>query len=229
MRGPVIAGLSAVCFAAAALTSSADASANYFALAWNPNITTYPDAARGIIVDLRTDDLESNCSGNFVSHEMWYGVDAGPQHWVEYGIKIGETGAGTCLRTATNYWADNNQFGYFEHYLDQNPLNGADQEFAIELSGACSWNIVSDAEGVVGTSTSNCPGDSRYAAAGLETTTQSGSARAKGFSLGWEEINSSGQVNAGWDGITFFANNPPDITIASLFPEESEEVLNESF
>jgi len=220
--------VSAACFAAAALTASANASAHYYGILVSNDIPIEADWGNSVVIE--TFEFGSSCS-NFVNHEMWYGVVPGATYWVEVGFKDGLTGSGGCVADA-DFWADyRNGGGYNEHYPGNSWILGDWYQLmiTIDTSNHCNWNV--EVGGLVlGTSTSNCPGTGRYVAAGIEATTQGTSESTKGFLTQWEEENTNGTWLNGWDGASLSENSPPYIEFVSGTNNTTlEEVLNEPF
>jgi hypothetical protein len=232
MRVLVIHKLSAVCVAAAALTASANASAqHYYGVLVNWNVGN-GDADQGSAVTIDTDVLSTwDCPNfkNFVNHEMWYDVVPGT-YWVEVGFKEGIDYYNNCDYDV-DFWADKrNGGGYHEHFPGNSWNFDTGYQAVVQQPGQtnnCSWDVWLG--GVyLGTSTSNCPGTSRKLAAGLETTAQSNS-WARGWLWGWQRLDSSRNWWGGWDGAGGSQNNPPNIQWANSSQTETEEVLNESW
>jgi hypothetical protein len=226
--------LSALCIAAAALTASASASAHFYAY-----IDSAPssNANNGMMAFITTDTLHSTCNlttYTFVNHEMWYNVDQTGNHWVEVGLKDGETNSALQCKSDTIFWADSrNGGGYNEHYFTNGWTLGDRYEMQVTAAGSCTWNVVFGGLNL-GNSTNNCPGSGRFLLAGIEATNQ-GVGSVKGFLDSWEELNGSGTWIPGWDG-AFLCNgqagcssgNPPEIKWI-VTGSETEEVHGESW
>jgi hypothetical protein len=205
---------SAPCVLVAALTASANASAadHFYGIDWNPNIPGNI-ANEGIWIQINTNLLNTKDCNNFVDHEMWYGVVAGGDYWVEVGFTSGIGQAG-CVDKAL-FWADNrNGGGYHEHYPGNGWSLDAWYNMEIRRKTGCSWNV--NIGGLtIGTSTSNCTPNNagRYAAAGIETTSQFGNG-VRGFLSTPQRYSSDshGFLIPGWNGPTFTQDSPPFIT-----------------
>src|SRR5258708_7419456 len=103
MRVSVIHRLSVVSVAAAALTVSANASAQHpHAIVWRTHISGGLADQAGA-VSMMMSHLESDCN-NFVDHEMWYGVEGTGTNNVEVGFTNGQDDGG-CIFTSA-FWAD---------------------------------------------------------------------------------------------------------------------------
>src|SRR5579871_1317780 len=194
------------CVAVAALTVSAGASAqHYYGILQRSNIPA-GDADLGISVSLYTDVLNTqDCNGNFVDHEMWYGLNGNGDYWVEAGYTDGSATSGACEQKAI-FWADNrNGGGYHEYYPGNSWSLDTFYTVYVYQSASCTWDIYAG-NVRIGRSSSNCPGTGRYAGAGIEATTQGGAVR--GYLDYPQRNNGSGWQN-GWDGATLYQNSPP--------------------
>ena len=228
MRVSLVTRLSAVCVPVAALTASANASANYYALL-SSNTISNGDADDGMFTNIQTNILHATCNifvHDFVDHEMWYATDMN-QHWVEVGFTDGSSYGGAC-ESDQAFWADSRPGGggYHEHYYSITVDWNNWEALQITADGSCQWDVQAGGWDL-GISTWNCPGSARGLTAGIEITSQS-SGSVKGFLVGWWEQNGSGQWNPNWDGQSMFSWNPPYMQqVGSQL--ETEEVLNESF
>lgn len=226
--------LSFLCVAAAVLTVSSNASADYYAYLSNDYVGSgYAD--QGSYVQLYTDDLSvSPVTTQFVTHEMWYGVVDGGQYWVEVGVNYGEQRPSGYDYGAV-FWADNrNGGGYHEHYPGTSWSFDTWQWVYVErtTSTSCSWYVFFSANRL-DTSTNNCPGTGRRLVAGIEATTQGHSstsgAWARGWLYAWERKDSSGTWYDGWNGVSLYQDSPPYIQYTDGTNTETEEVINVSF
>jgi len=232
MRRPVITRLSAACVAAAAVTASANASANFFGVIESSNISN-GDASDGEFTFINTTVLHSTCNvltHTFVTHEMWYLTNPGASDWVEVGFRDGETAGVGCVSDLI-FWADSrpNGGGYHEHYFSNSWTLGDWFAMQIASDGSCAWSV--ELGGLnLGASTANCPGTNRILEAGIQASNQ-GTGSVRGFLDGWEEQNTSEVWSGGWDGVSdpsgLFQSNPPNIEFLSS--SETEETHNEPF
>jgi hypothetical protein len=225
-----------MCVAAAALTASANARAQAWPHYYGTLVADIQngDADQGSAIDIFTNALgvwDCNSIPNFVNHEMWYGVNIPPPgqlgYWVEVGFNDGTNQNGSCDYDIY-MWADNrNGGGYHEHYFGSGwSFNTWYQAVVQQQPNSCNWDVWLG-NAYLGTSTSNCPGSGRQLSAGIESSTQSGNAWAKGFLEFWEELDSSRTWWMGWDGAGGNPSNPPYIQWADSNQTETEEVLNE--
>lgn len=212
MRIATVTLLPAVCVAAAAMTVSANASAQQHYYAIMESYVTGNDSYYGDSIEIDTEVLHSTCNiltKNFVDHELWYGTDLGWAHWVEVGFKDGRADSGGCV-TDVDFWADQNEYGYYEHY----PNNGWNfttwYTASITSAGSCSWNVTLGGLNL-GTSTSNCPGSGRAMESGIETTSQT-TGSASGYITQWEELSYGSTWYSPWDGWYTYEDDQPLIS-----------------
>jgi hypothetical protein len=226
MKVSLLARLSAAGVAIAALTAATDASAHYYAVLRSPNIQLSADG--GMFTDIRTDILHSTCNAferDFVTHEMWYGVDGGATHWVEVGFMDGAATWPNCVTTA-DFWADYTAAnGLAEHFPGNGWSFGSTYgaEIVANTTLNCAWDVWLGGL-LLGTSTNNCAGSGRLLAAGIESTSQT-TGSARGFLTNWEEFNGFFWAR-GWDGQMLHSDAQPFIKWITT-NVETEETLNE--
>jgi hypothetical protein len=227
MRVSISTRLSAICALAATLAVSSNASAHYYAVFITA--VTNGDADDGDFIDIQTDTLHSTCNTftkNFVTHEMWYGMDPHMTNWVEVGFLDGADPSAGC-QTTVLFWADQRNGGGFHiHYPGNSWSFGDWYSLQISAAGSCAWNVFAGGA-IVGTSTANCPSAGRALEAGIESTSQT-TGSAKGYLTAWWEQNGSGNWQQAWDNAYIEWNGQPFIQWLNNFTE-TEEVLNESF
>jgi hypothetical protein len=245
MRVSVIHRLSVVCVAAAALTASANASANSRAIIWKPNMpshipgqsTGYGPADQGGALMMMMSDMNSDCA-NFVTHEMWYGVEGTGTYYVEVGFTNGIVDNGCIFSSA--FWADFRNGGGYHLHIQNIPLQYWTRyeplvQFTTDWCTLNVWLGIPDGNGwnFLATSGQNCAGSGRYLAAGIETTGLAAAENVHGWTWNWERQDNFGQWQWGWDTPTLVGvGSSPGIrwyTPAGCGQCETEEELNEPF
>jgi hypothetical protein len=242
MKRSTVHRLTAMCIAGAALTASTTASAQHYYAVDVASPFNGSDADDGVQAQLWTNDLHSTCNlfqHDFVNHELWYDTSSTGAYWVEVGWKDGTDASGTC-HTQTLFWADSRPGGgYAEHFTGYTLNAGAWDTFQVSTAGSCSWSVYANTINI-GTSTVNCPGSGRFAATGIESTSQT-TGNADGWAGNWWEQNNLGTWTNWWDNGTTCqtSGNPatwipcgPGIGNPRIQWESgigTEEVLNENF
>jgi hypothetical protein len=168
----------------------------------------------GARLALNTTALTGSAS-KFVSHEMWYGLNAFGDTWVEVGVTDGHG------HHRSIFWADYRPGNrYAEHYYPNISwrLNTYYQTLVQQVTSnghpvPCTWNV--GFGGHLGQSVSNCP----RAPNGANTTLRwlQGGIEAEGYALhdtgylnNWQELNNAAWLN-GWQHPALARNCPATI------------------
>ncbi len=148
MHMSIVRQLSVACVAAAALTASANAGADYHAYIHSAN-TVYGTADNGGAAIIRADILHQTCNTfvhDFVTHEMWYMTDSSNNYWVEVGVYDGE-GTNAITNPCENdriFWADSrpNGGGLNVHWFTNPWSFDTYYQASVTTAGNCNWNVV---------------------------------------------------------------------------------------
>lgn len=183
------------------------------------------DGNRGDQVALYTTELFDNdgcASYDFVTHELWYGLDSNANYWIEVGFRSGDTYSGDCV-SEVDFWADyRNGGGYHEHYpgnaWNLNEWYNAEIAYANQ---SCTWNVYLGGLNL-GTSTSNCPGTGRNLQAGIEATNTGLGLYDDGYMDDWYQEGSN-NVWTAWESLKFSCNETCDIGFTSGSGTETHE------
>lgn len=149
-------------------------------------------------------------ANQFVDHEMWYGLNATFDYWVEVGFTDGETYAGGQVDTAF-FWADNrNGGGYHEHYPSATWTFNNYYTVKVTRSADSTWDVYLN--GIdKGTSTNNPAGANRNLEAGIEATRADQSDHVGGHLTNWRRKDGNDNWYSDWDNATTWAYCPADI------------------
>jgi hypothetical protein len=184
---------------------------NYYALLEAPNNNSAKYGAR---LGLNTTALTGS-SAKFVSHEMWYGLNAFGDTWVEVGVTDGHG------HHRTIFWADYRPGNrYSEHYYPNiswhlNTYYQAVVQLVLDHGHPvpCTWNV--GFGGHLGQSVANCPEarngsytNLRFLEAGIEA--EGYALHDSGYINNWQELNNARWLN-GWQHQTLMWDCPATI------------------